>query len=158
MNESTLFGMKSKCDNVYPLLQVFQVLLLYPCFMIRNPYRSTGSSLSGLLKCKKDVFYLFMSNPQINWRKSVYYLTLRLWSRIRLRSGRKEGTVCLIVDDTGLSQDGTAHGEYRQGVLPCPTKVSELFELTNEDNYQAIINREEDMKHICDFYRLKLES
>ena len=38
MNESTLFGMKSKCNNVYPLLQVFQALLLFPCFMVRNPF------------------------------------------------------------------------------------------------------------------------
>ena len=82
MNESTLFGMKSKCNNVYPLLQVFQALLLYPCFMVRNPYRFTGSSLSGLLGCKKDVFYRFMSNPKINWRKSVYHLTLQLWSKM----------------------------------------------------------------------------
>ena len=106
MNESTLFGMKSKCNNVYPLLQVFQALLLYPCFMVRNPYRFTGSSLSGLLGCKKDVFYRFMSNPKINWRKSVYHLTLQLWSKIRLRSGRKEGTVCLIVDDTDYPKTG----------------------------------------------------
>lgn len=106
MNESTLFGMKSKCNNVYPLLQVFQALLLFPCFMVRNPYRFTGSSLSGLLGCKKDVFYRFMSNPKINWRKSVYHLTLQLWSKIRLRSGRKEGTVCLIVDDTDYPKTG----------------------------------------------------
>ncbi|MBM6719269.1 IS4 family transposase, partial [Bacteroides gallinaceum] len=33
--------------------------------------------------------------------------------------------------------------------------VAELFGLTDEDIYQAIINREEDMKHICDIYRLK---
>lgn len=82
MNESTLFGMKSKCNNVYPLLQVFQALLLYPCFMVRNPYRFAGSSLSGLLGCKKDVFYRFLSNPKINWRKSVYHLTLHLWSKM----------------------------------------------------------------------------
>ena len=81
-------------------------LLLYPCFMVRNPYRFTGSSLSGLLGCKKDVFYRFMSNPKINWRKSVYHLTLQLWSKIRLRSGRKEGTVCLIVDDTDYPKTG----------------------------------------------------
>lgn len=36
--------------------------------------------------------------------------------------------------------------------------VAELFGLTDEDIYQAVINREEDMKHICDFYRLKLAS
>ncbi|WP_225226388.1 hypothetical protein, partial [Phocaeicola intestinalis] len=27
---------------------------------------------------------------------------------------------------------------------------------TDEDIYQAIINREEDMKHICDIYRLEV--
>ena len=111
MNESTLFGMKSKCNNVYPLLQVFQALLLFPCFMVRNPYRFTGSSLSGLLGCQKDVFYRFMSNPKINWRKSVYHLTLQLWSKIRLRSGRKEGTVCLIVDDTDYPKTGRRMGK-----------------------------------------------
>ena len=36
--------------------------------------------------------------------------------------------------------------------------VAELFGLPDEDIYQAIINREEDMKHICDFYRLKIAS
>lgn len=84
MNESTLFGMKSKCNNVYPLLQVFQALLLFPCFMVRNPYRFTGSSLSGLLGCQKDVFYRFMSNPKINWRKSVYHLTGMMCSKVSL--------------------------------------------------------------------------
>lgn len=38
MSEMSLFGMRSKRNNVYSLLQVFQTLLLYPCFMIRNPY------------------------------------------------------------------------------------------------------------------------
>lgn len=65
MTESSLFGMKSKCNNIYSLLQVFQALLLYPCFMIRNPYHFHDSSLSGLLNCKKDVFYRFMSNPRL---------------------------------------------------------------------------------------------
>ena len=106
MSEFTLFGMKSKCNSVYPLLQVFQALLLYPCFMIRNPYHFTGSSLSGLLACKKDVFYRFMSNPKITWRRLVYNLTLQLWSRIRVRSERKGGTVCLIVDDTDYPKTG----------------------------------------------------
>ena len=106
MSESVLFGMKSKCNNVYPLLHVFQALLLFPCFMIRNPYHFSESPLGGLLECKKDVFYRFMSNSKINWRKLVYHLTLQLWSRIRIRSCRKEGTVCLIVDDTDYPKTG----------------------------------------------------
>ena len=106
MTETSLFGMKSKCNNVYSLVQVFQALLLYPCFMIRNPYRFGDSSLSHLLDCKKDVFYRFMSNPKIDWRKLVYYLNLQLWSKIRVRSEHKEGLTCLIVDDTDFPKTG----------------------------------------------------
>ena len=106
MTESSLLGMKSKCNNMYSLLQVFQALLLYPCFMIRNPYHFSESPLSNLLSCKKDVFYRFMSNPKINWRKLVYYLNLQLWSKIRIRSEHKEGTTCLIVDDTDYPKTG----------------------------------------------------
>lgn len=106
MTESSLFGMKSKCNSVYSLLQVFQALLLYPCFMIRNPYRFSDSSLSYLLGCKKDVFYRFMSNPTINWRKLLYHLNLQLWSKIKVRSEHKQGTTCLIVDDTDCPKTG----------------------------------------------------
>ncbi len=37
-NEQTLFGRKSRCNSKYSLLQVFQLLLVCPCFMIRNPF------------------------------------------------------------------------------------------------------------------------
>lgn len=66
MSEIPLFGMKSKRNNVYSLLQAFQTLLLYPYFIIRNPHNYGGSSLSRLMDCKKDVFYRFMNNPNIN--------------------------------------------------------------------------------------------
>ena len=38
MNEQTLFGRRSRCNSVYSLLHVFQLLLVCPCFMIRNPF------------------------------------------------------------------------------------------------------------------------
>ena len=106
MTETSLFGVKSKCNTVYSLLQVFQALLLYPCFMIRNPYHFGDSSLSHLLHCKKDVFYRFMSNPKIDWRKLVYYLNFQLWSKVKVRSEHKEGLTCLIVDDTDYPKTG----------------------------------------------------
>lgn len=106
MTETSLFGMKSKCNNVYPFLQVFQALLLYPCFMIRNPYHFSESSLGSLLGCKKDVFYRFMSDSRIDWRKLVYHLTLQLWRKIRVRTGNSESTTCLIVDDTDFPKTG----------------------------------------------------
>lgn len=36
--------------------------------------------------------------------------------------------------------------------------VVEFFGLTDEDIYLAVINRKEDIKHICGFYILKLTS
>ena len=49
MNEQTLFGRKSRCNSKYSLLQVFQLLLVCPCFMIRNPFNIYGSPLGGKL-------------------------------------------------------------------------------------------------------------
>lgn len=106
MSETPLFGMKSRCNNVYPLLQVFQTLLLFPCFMIRNPYNYDGSSLSSLMTCKKDVSCRFMNNPGIDWRKLLYHLNLQLWSKIRVRSEHKSENTCLIVDDTDYPKTG----------------------------------------------------
>lgn len=106
MTELSLFGTKSKCNHVYTLLQVFQTLLMYPCFMVRNPFHFHSSSLSHVLHCQKDVFYRFMSNPQIDWRKLLYTLNIQLWNKIRVRTDHKEGTTCLIVDDTDYPKAG----------------------------------------------------
>lgn len=106
MSEKPLLGMKSRCNNVYSLLQVFQTLLQFPCFMVRNPYNYEGSSLSRLIDCKKDVFYRFMNNPGIDWRKLLYHLNLQLWSKIRVRSEHKSENTCLIVDDTDYPKTG----------------------------------------------------
>ncbi|MDR0394478.1 MAG: hypothetical protein LBH77_04890, partial [Tannerella sp.] len=48
MSETVLLGVKSKCDQPYSLLHVIQALLLYPCFMIRNPYKFDKSPLSDI--------------------------------------------------------------------------------------------------------------
>ena len=106
MSETHLFGMKSKRNNVYSLLQVFHTLLLFPCFMVRNPYNYGSSSLSHLMDCKKDVFYRFMNNPSIDWRKLLYHLNLQLWSKIRVRSEHRSESTCLIVDDTDYPKTG----------------------------------------------------
>src|SRR5574344_695540 len=106
MSETHLFGMKSKRNNVYSLLQVFHTLLLFPCFMVRNPYNYGSSSLSHLMDCKKDVFYRFMNNPSIDWRKLLYHLNLQLWSKIRVRSEHRSESTCLIVDFALLDEKG----------------------------------------------------
>ncbi len=106
MTEKSLFGITSKCNTFYSLLQVFQTLLIYPCFLIRNPYQFNKSALSSLLGCQKDVFYRFMENDAINWRKVLYHLNLQLWKKVQVRSDHRKATTCLMVDDTDYPKTG----------------------------------------------------
>ena len=56
MSEKTLFGTQGKCNSKYLLLQVFQLLVMFPCFMIKNPFNYKQSSLCRFFGCQKDVF------------------------------------------------------------------------------------------------------
>ncbi len=44
MSEKVLFGSRSKCNSKYSLLQVLELLIMFPCFMIKNPYNYCRSS------------------------------------------------------------------------------------------------------------------
>ena len=106
MNEQTLFGHKSRCNCKYSLLQVFQLLLVCPCFMIRNPFNIYGSPLGGKLGCHKDVFYEFLNDGRTDWRKLVYHIAGQLWTRVIIRSDHKPSDTCLMIDDTDFHKTG----------------------------------------------------
>ena len=104
--EKVLFGRKSRCNQLYSLLDVFVCLLIGPCFMVRNPYNYTGSPLSGFMGCRKDVFYGLLRDGRINWRKLMYHVNVQLWTRMEVRSDHKERTTCLVIDDTDFPKTG----------------------------------------------------
>ena len=107
MNDQSLFGRVTKPNAKYSLTEVFQTLLLFPCCSIRNPYHYDQSSLFAKVSYHKDVFYRFMEDAHINWRKIIYHLTLQLWRKVQIRSDhRKSGQVCLIIDDTDQPKRG----------------------------------------------------
>lgn len=107
MTERDTLGVSSKRNCIYRLLTVFQCLLLFPCFGIRNAYRNQKyGTLEPLIKAKKDVFYRFMDNPDIDWRKALWHISVQLWNRIHLRSDHKSEDVCLILDDTDHEKTG----------------------------------------------------
>ena len=114
LSEKVLFGRVSKCNQVYSLLSVFVCLLISPCFMIRNPYHYSGSPLSGLMNCKKDVFYDFLRDVRINWRKLMrpaldsYKSPLRPERQDNLLDYRRHR----------LSQDRQENGTHRACPLP----------------------------------------
>ncbi len=106
MNEQTLFGHKSRCNSKYSLLQVFQLLLVCPCFMIRNPFSIYGSPLGGTLGCRKDVFYEFLNDDRTDWRKLLYHIVCQLWTKVIVRSDHKPTDTCLMIDDTDFPKTG----------------------------------------------------
>ena len=106
MNEQTLFGRKSRCNSKYSLLQVFQLLLVCPCFMIRNPFNIYGSPLGGKLGCRKDVFYEFLNDGRTDWRKLMYHIVCQLWTKVIVRSDHKPTDTCLMIDDTDFPKTG----------------------------------------------------
>ncbi len=107
MTERDTLAVTSKRNCVYRLLTVFQCLLLFPCFGIRNAYRNQKyGTLDSLIKARKDVFYRFMENPDIDWRKTLWHISVQLWNRIHIRSDHKADEVCLILDDTDHEKTG----------------------------------------------------
>jgi len=75
MPEKVLFGTQGKFNSKYSLLQVFQLLIMFLCFMIKNPFNYRQSSLRHFFGCEKDVFYRFANNEAFDWRKVLYHIT-----------------------------------------------------------------------------------
>lgn len=107
MTEHSTIGVTSKVNHVYRLLEVFQCLIMLPWFGIRNIYRAhLDNAIASFMEARKDVFYRFMDNPDVDWRRSLWQISLRLWTSIRLRSDHKDNDVCLIFDDTDHEKTG----------------------------------------------------
>ena len=107
LSEKRLFGSESKCNCKLTQLQVLGLLMLFPCFMIRNAYNYGRSSLSSLFDCRKDVFYRFISNGSYDWRWILATVTLQLWNKTQeKRTSESTEPVCLMVDDTDYPKRG----------------------------------------------------
>ncbi len=108
LSESILFGKRSKCNCKFSQLQILQLLLMFPCFMVKNVFNYAGSSLYGIANCGKDVFYRFLACEDYDWRKILFSFSLQLWRKTQTHSERKNKNVptCLLVDDTDYPKCG----------------------------------------------------
>ncbi len=100
---------KPKPNSLYPALCILQLLLMFPCFCVGNPSAYTGSPLFRMASCHKDVFYGFLNDGSIKWRRIVYYITCQLWNKIVVRSDHKKRDLptVLIFDDTDIIKSGS---------------------------------------------------
>lgn len=89
-------------------LQVFQILVLFPFFAIKGYSHYAGSALSRMFGGKKDMFYSYLSQDNINWRKVIYRITNQLVKRVVIRDDHKKSRLpkVLIADDTDLPKTG----------------------------------------------------
>lgn len=89
-------------------LQVFQLLVLLPFFAIKGFSHYPSSALSRMFGGKKDVFYSYMAQDNINWRKVIYRITSWLITKVTVRKDYKKSTLptVLIADDTDLPKTG----------------------------------------------------
>ena len=105
---SKSLSIESKDNCKFTRLQVLELLLLFPLFMVKNAFHYSESILFKVLSCRKDVFYRFMANGSIDWRKVLYRINLQLIGKIAVRadSCKNKNPVCLIVDDSDLPKTG----------------------------------------------------
>ena len=108
MTEKGTLGVKDKCNTLYRSLAVFQSLLLLPYLGVKNIFNSQNSSVKVLMNAQKDVFYRFVSNPSVTWRKALWSISSQLWNKIRMRSASQGEDTCLIIDDTDFHKTGKA--------------------------------------------------
>ena len=79
---SSCIGIEKRHNCKLSCLQVLELLLVFPFFMVKNSFQYHHSGLSKLFSCRKDMFYRFMEQDNIDWRKLVYMVSLRLLKRI----------------------------------------------------------------------------
>lgn len=107
MSERQL-GVSKHPNSQYSVLQIFHLLVLFPFFTVKNAFNFPYSSLGTLFSCQKDVFYRFMENGGIDWRKILYSLNLQLIQKIACRSDsqKSKNPVCVILDDSDFPKTG----------------------------------------------------
>ena len=89
-------------------LQIFQLLILLPFFAVSGFSHYGDSVLHRMFGGKKDLFYSFMSQDTINWRKVIYRITNSLITKVVVRNDYKKNSLptVLIADDTDLPKTG----------------------------------------------------
>ena len=100
-------GAEKKENCKFTNVQVLNLLMLFPFFVVRNAYQYSGSSLSRLFCCEKDIFYRFTNDGNVKWRKLLYAMNLQLLRKIsRSTEAPHDKPVCLIIDDTDAPKSG----------------------------------------------------
>ena len=87
--QSKVIGSVKNPNCRFTCLQVLQLLVLFPLFSVKNAANYSSSALSKLFACHKDMFYRFMNDGNVNWRRIIYSVFRQLYSRVSCKTGLK---------------------------------------------------------------------
>lgn len=89
-------------------LQIFQILVLMPFFAIKGFSHYSESVFHRMLGGKKDIFYSFMQQDNVDWRSLIYRITVKLIFTVTTRKDFKKSHLptVLICDDSDLPKTG----------------------------------------------------
>lgn len=101
-------GLLSKSNNEYKNINKFLLIIMFPFFDIQDAWHYRSSSLYATFGLGKDVFYRFLNDSLIPWRKISYKLSMQLIGKTSIKSNEtdKHQTRCLIIDDSDLPKTG----------------------------------------------------
>jgi hypothetical protein len=98
---------KSKGENLAKIFQILFVLQFFDITNIRNFYQSKKSQCVDF---KKDVFYDFMKNEKVDWRKIMYLFVKQLFMIISNKSiddsSNEKSPTFFIIDDSLIEKTG----------------------------------------------------
>ena len=104
--QSKVIGSVKNPNCKFTCLQVLQLLVLFPFFSIKNAANYSSSALGRMFVCHKDMFYRFMNDGNVNWRRITYSFFRQLYSRVKRSTTLKSDIRCVIIDDTDLPKTG----------------------------------------------------
>ena len=97
--QSKVIGSLKNPSCKFTCLQVLQLFVLFPFFSVKNSASYSSSALDKMFACKKDIFYRFMNDGNVNWYRIIYSVFRQLHSRISRTKTSKDGVRCVIIDD-----------------------------------------------------------
>ena len=96
-------SIKSKGYNAGQLLSVLVILPFWAISSVRSLF---VSNLTSVTPGKKDAYYRFKNNEDIDWRKILYIIGKR-FKLLVSQHGQSDGTSCFILDDTKLPKSNS---------------------------------------------------
>lgn len=106
MREQVLFGKQTRFNASFSMEWILSMLIMFPCLLAKNPYGYAKTAFGKLYGASKDVFYRFMNDASLDWRKIMNHITGQIWRRVAVRADHRDRPVCLIVDDTDQPKRG----------------------------------------------------